>query len=82
MAERETIIVLEFRGKIDVELRFGPILPLAIAWRLFGIPKRTLQNWVDSRRITKVQVMGQTFVAQQEILAEVERRKNEQVQRV
>lgn len=77
MVEKETIVVLEFRGKVDVELRFGPIIPLSIAWRLFDLPRATVKSWVERRRLTKIVVTGQTFVSQQEVLAEIERRKND-----
>lgn len=72
---KEVVVILELRGKIDIELTLGPLIPALLAWRLTGISKKTLYNWINTGRIKSFACVGVLLVVQNEVLTEVERLK-------
>lgn len=68
MSEKPVIVVLELPKLVDIELELGPCKPASTLWRLLSIPKRTLYQWIEHRRVTTLKVMGQNFVPEREVL--------------
>lgn len=59
---KDVVVVLDVRRLGEVELTYGHLMPVGIAYRLLGVARSYLYRLLEEQKLTKVVVMGGVFV--------------------